>query len=100
MNGGVYIPCILGAPSAFQNLLDSCGQAAGTKPQCIIHVLQKSQTQQQSNQENDITKRKNEKAMHFKTYDVLRSSLSMKHNSLYFAFPIIFNNSVLRKINP
>lgn len=69
MNGGVYILCILGAPSAFQNLLDSCGQAAGTKllAQCIINVLQRSQNQQQNKQENDISKRKNEKAMNFET---------------------------------
>lgn len=64
---------MLGTPSAFQNLLDSCSQAAGTNPQCIIHVLEKSQNQQQNKQENDISKRKNEKAMHFKMYEVWRS---------------------------
>jgi len=92
VNGGAYILCVLDALSAFQNLFDSCGRAAGTKAQCIIHVLQRSQNQQQNKQENYISKKKDEKAMHFKTYETLRS-LSMKHNSLYFAFPIIFTTA-------
>lgn len=44
MNRGTQTLCMLGAPSDFQNLLDSHSQGAGTKLQVITPVLQGSQT--------------------------------------------------------
>lgn len=83
----------LGAPSDFQNLLDSHSQGAGTKPQVITPVLQGPQTQQQNKQENDIANRK--RKLHFQQKDL--KIFFVHNNSLYFAFPVVFNNSILRE---
>lgn len=84
-------------PQPFKTCLLPAVKLPAKKPQGVIHVLQRLHSHQQSKQENYVSKRKTEKAMHFK---MLRSSLSMQPNTLYFAFLIIFNNNILRKTNP
>lgn len=73
MNGGPCDTVCTRHTSAFQNRIDSCSRATGTKPQRIFHVLQWSQNQQQNKQETDISKRMKKQCVlkHMKCWDRL-----------------------------
>lgn len=84
MNRGAQTLCILGAPSDFQKLIDSYSQDAGTKPG-ISPVLQGiSNPTAKQTRKLHFQQKKN----YISNRKILRSSLSIKYNSLYFAFPI------------